>query len=71
MNILKEDQKKHAHELHETFLTLHEFLLKFSCLVEYFYGEDSEVFKNYHEKAESIFYVSKDIESYVREKYES
>lgn len=69
MNILKEDQKRHAQELREIFSRLHVPLAEFSDLIKYFYGEDSEEYKNYYEKAQSLFEISRAISSNVDKKY--
>jgi hypothetical protein len=68
MNILKEDQKRHAQELKKSFRRLHESLNEFFDLIMYFYGEDSEEYKNYHEKAQSVFEISRDISNNIDEK---
>lgn len=69
MNILKEDQKKHAQELKENFSRLHVSLKEFFDLIMYFYEEDSEEYKNYHEKAQSVFEISRDISNNIDKKY--
>ena len=70
MNILKKDQKKHAHELHEIFQTIHPCLKDASELVRYFYGEDSDKSKNFYEKAQRIYEELKNILSDIDKKYD-
>lgn len=69
MDILKEDQKRHAHELRENFNKFLTPLQEFKDITMYFYGIDSEEYKNFYEKIHSFFKISKDIVVDIEKKY--
>lgn len=69
MSILKEDQKRHSQGLSEKFFKLRGLLKECGDLIVYFYGEDSEEYKDYREKAQSFFEMLRDIRSNINKKH--